>query len=223
MIKAILFKEYVKTRAFCLIALAASCGLVAHSLMKMQYVISAKGASHLWLAMLERDAVFVNRIAYIPPIMALVLAIAQFVPEMQQKRLKLTLHLPYPKFLNVAVMLSWGAACLIGCFALHFAMIWLYTRAVLPYELSNRIMLTALPWYLAGLMAYSFTSWTVLEPTWKRRIVNIAVGLAATSVVYLSSTPEAYNNMLPLLAVYTVLTFFLPMLSVQRFMDGRQD
>lgn len=221
--KAILYKEWLKTRAYCLLALIASCAMVAYCLLKMQYVISMKGMDHLWIVMMERDAVFIDRLTYMPLVVALLLAVVQFVPEMQQKRLKLTLHLPYPHFLNITMMLLWGTACLTLCFGLHFAGMWLYMRSIIQPEMYGHVLLTALPWYVAAYMAYYFTAWIVLEPTWKRRIVNTAIAIAATGVCFLSATPEAYNRMMPLLIVYTLLCFFLPMLSVQRFMEGRQD
>lgn len=56
-----------------------------------------QGGSHLWEILLSRDVVFIETLTYIPLLAGLLLAIVQFVPEMQQKRLKLTLHLPYPQ------------------------------------------------------------------------------------------------------------------------------
>lgn len=221
--KAILYKEWIKTRAYCLLACLASCGIVAYCLMKMRYVITMKGVEHIWLVMLERDAVFVERLTYLPLIVGVLLAIVQFVPEMQQKRMKLMLHLPYPHFLQIAIMLLYGVGYLLVCFALHLVAIWLYTRSFLPPELYNRILLTAMPWYIAGFMGYLLGAWCVLEPTWKRRVVYVAIAVAATSTCFLSSTPEAYNRMAWLLVIYAALCFFLPMLSVQRFIDGKQD
>ena len=177
----------------------------------------------MWQVMMERDAIFVDRLTYLPVVIGVLLAIVQFVPEMQQKRMKLMLHLPYPRFLNISIMLLYGVGCLITCFALHFAGIWLYTRTFLPPELYSRMLLTALPWYMAGFAAYLLGAWSVLEPTWKGRIANVAVSVALTSTCFLSMTPEAYNRMIGLLAMYAALCFFLPMLSVQRFIDGKQD
>ena len=119
--KAILYKEWIKTRGYCLLALIVSCGMVVYSLIKMRYIIEIKGVEHLWMVMMERDAVFVDRLTYLPVIVGTLLAIVQFVPEMQQKRMKLMLHLPYPRFLNISIMLLYGLCCLLTCFALHFA------------------------------------------------------------------------------------------------------
>lgn len=221
--KAILYKEWIKTRIYYLLALTVSCGMVAYCIMKMRYVIEIKGVEHLWLVMLERDAVFVDRLTYLPVVIGILFAIVQFVPEMQQKRMKLMLHLPYPHFLNIAIMLLYGIGCLLICFAVHLAGIWLYTRNFLPPELYKRILLTALPWYIAGFIAYLLGAWCVLEPTWKRRVAYIAIAVAITSTCFLSTTPEVYNRMAWLLVIYAILCFFLPMLSVQRFIDGKQD
>lgn len=38
-----------------------------------------------------------------------------------------------------------------------------------------------------------------------------------------SSTPEAYNKFIPILSIYTLSLFLLPLLSVYRFKIGKQD
>lgn len=220
---AIFYKEWLKTRYFFVLASLVSWGFIAYCLLKIRYIIHLKGAAHLWQVMMERDAVFIERLTYLPLIFGILFGIVQFIPEMQQKRLKLTLHLPYPQYRTITLMLCWGAGCLLSCFLTHFLILWLYLRTILPVELYSHILLTATPWYLAGILSYIFTSWICLEPTWKRRIANLFVSVAVTSVFFLSSTPEAYNCMLIPAAIYAIFCFSLPLLSIQRFLAGKQD
>ena len=83
--------------------------------------------------------------------------------------------------------------------------------------------MTALTWYIAGFTGYLLTAWICLEPTWKRRILNIVIAVCVLRVFFLSAVPEAYNSFLPVLIGYTSLTVLLSMLSVYRFKTGQQD
>lgn len=81
------------------------------------------------------------------------MAIVQFVPEMQRKCLKLTLHLPYPELKMTGNMLLSGLILILVCFASNFLLMEVYLNGILAHELKNHILLTALTWYLAGFPA----------------------------------------------------------------------
>lgn len=85
------------------------------------------------------------------------------------------------------------------------------------------LLLTALPWYLAGLTLYLLTAWICLEPTWKRRLANLLIAVGVCRIFFLSDTPQAYDGMLPWLALLLVCSLFFPLLSVYRFKQGCQD
>ena len=87
----------------------------------------------------------------------------------------------------------------------------------------RHILLTAAPWYLAGIAGYLLVSWICLEPSWKRRIFNLIVAVLVLRIFFLSTTPEAYNGFLPWLAVCTLLTGTFSWLSIVRFKEGKQD
>ncbi len=98
-------------------------------------------------------------LTYIPLLAGLLLAIVQFVPEMQQKRLKLTLHLPYPQNRMLMLMLIAGLSELIVIYLIDYLILYVYLQNILAPELTDRILLTSLPWYIGGITAYSLTSW----------------------------------------------------------------
>ena len=111
--KAIFYKEWIKTRRYFPIALIVSVIFIIYALLGIQRVINFRGVAHLWEILLSRDVVFIETLTYIPLLTGLLLAIVQFVPEMQQKRLKLTLHLPYPQNRMLMLMLIAGLSELI--------------------------------------------------------------------------------------------------------------
>lgn len=221
--KAIFYKEWVKTRWYFLLSTLLLAAFTGYCLLNVGRIIEFKGAVHLWEVMLERDAIFVDLLTYLPVLAGLLFGIFQFVPEMQQSRLKLTLHLPYQHYRMIAAMLLYGAVMLCITYLVSLLMIGIYFDLTVARELFARVMLTALPWYVAGLAAYLLAAWVCLEPTWKRRILNILVSVGVLRIFFLAPAPEAYNAFLPWLAIFTLLLGLLSMLSVYRFKTGEQD
>lgn len=223
MIKAIFYKEWIKTRWYWLLALLLSTGFAGYAMLRIARVYSLKGAEHLWIVMLQRDAIFVDFLQFVPLFVGLVFALVQFVPEMHHKSFKLTLHLPIRATRAVTAMLSFGTALLIVIFAISLTLMWGYMQSILMPELWQHIIRSTLPWYLAGLAAYLLTAWIALEPTWKLRVGNGVVTLLLLRLYFMAPAPEAYNDFLPLLTVITLSYSLLSMLSLTRFRDGRQD
>lgn len=221
--KAIFYKEWIKTRWYFLLSTLLLAAFTGYCLLNVSRIIEFQGAVHLWEVMLERDAIFVDLLTYLPLLAGLLLAVFQFVPEMQQSRLKLTLHLPYPHYRMIAAMLLYGTLMLCIAFLVSLVMIGVCFDAVVARELFAHVILTALPWYVAGLAAYFLAAWVCLEPTWKRRILNMLVGVGVLRIFFLAPAPEAYNRFLPWLALFTLLLSMLSMLSVYRFKTGEQD
>lgn len=218
-----IYKEWIKTRWYLLLAMIVTLGFTGYVLLRINRVIDLMGADHLWQVMLDRDVIFIDSQMYIPFIIGLALAVVQYVPEMMQSRLKLTLHLPHNQFAIIGMMLLYGVMALFICFAVNFALMLVYLTNVMAVELVRHVLLSAVTWYVAGFAAYLLTAWVCLEPTWKRRILNIVISVCILSLFFLSSVPEAYNGFILVLVGYTVLSVLLPMLSVHRFKTGHQD
>ena len=118
---------------------------------------------------------FVRHLQYIPMMAGIALACVQFFPEMYHKCLKLTLHLPCSHLRMMFEMLGFGLVALLVCFGLNYLILWLGMRPSLAPELYGKMLLVALPWYLAGFAAYLLSAWIILEGSWSRRIFNLVV------------------------------------------------
>ncbi|MBD9238370.1 MAG: hypothetical protein EGR20_26805 [Alistipes onderdonkii] len=223
MIKAIFYKEWIKMRWFCLVAALFLAGFTAYALLRVQRVITFKGAAHIWEVMLEKEVVFIDILQYLPVLLGVLLALVQFIPEMTHKRLKLTLHLPFPQRKMILLMMGVGLAALAVLSAVQAFVLWCYFHTLLAPELVSRILLTSLPWYLAGLALYPLAAWVCLEPTWRRRVADILVAVGVCRLFFLSETPQAYDGMLPWLLALLLCVLFFPLLSVYRFKQGSQD
>lgn len=220
--KAIFFKEWIKARRYFWGTAIVSLCFVVYVLLRLNRVVEFKGAAHLWEILLMKNTVFIELLEYIPVVIGILLAVVQFVPEMLQKRLKLTLHLPYPQQRMILSMVLAGILMLAVIFAVHYLVLWGYLVNVLAPELWMRILLTALPWYLAGFAAYLFTAWICLEPVWKCRGVYALVAAGVLRIFFLQDVPEAYNCMLWILLFWTVSITGFSLLSVNRFKQGKE-
>lgn len=205
------------------ISLALAVAVALYAMLMVNRLIELKGVEHFWLIMLLKDNSFIDIIKYVPLVIGIALGVAQMAPEMSQKRLKLTLHLPYPQNRLIALMLAAGLVELLIIFLVQAAMITVYYSTLIPSELVWRVMLTTLPWYFAGFMAYLFVTSICLEGTWRRRIIIALLGIATLMICFLQPALEAYNGMLLVLLATTILLSILSFGSVIRFKEGRQD
>ena len=138
MLRAIFYKEWLKTRWYYLVAVLLSLGFVGYVLLNFFRAAGLKGIAHLWEVMLLRDAVFVDLLQFVPLVVGLLFAVVQFVPEMQRKCLKLTLHLPCPELRMIGAMLLYGVLLLGALFAVSLGVLFVAFRAVLAPELPRR-------------------------------------------------------------------------------------
>lgn len=218
--KALFYKEWLKTRSVFVASLIVAVAFAVYALLRMNRLTELKGVDHLWLIMLLKDNSFVDVLQYIPLAVGLAVGISQMSPEMIQKRLKLTLHLPYPQMKLVSLMLAVGVLELLVIYALQVTIVAAYDASILPRELVWRVLLTMMPWYLAGIAAYFFASAVCMEGTWRRRMVIILIGVVFLMTCFSADAMEAYNGYMPLLTVMTLLTAILSFGSVIRFKEG---
>ena len=223
MSRAIYYKEWIKTRVCYGITLLLGALAVVWTVLRIARVVRMRGVEHLWEILLSRDVVFIETLQYLPLAAGVVMAVVQFVPEMSQKRLKLTLHLPCRWQGTVLRMLAFGAALLLSVFVVQLAALWIYLGGILAPELVGRILLTGAPWFLCGLAAYFMTAWICLEPTWRRRIADLLITVGTVSVFFGAPAPQAYDGFLPWMALAVVVMLFFPLVSVWRFRAGKQD
>lgn len=223
MIKAIFYKEWIKIRRFYPVCAVIVLGFTLFSVFRVDRVADFRGVEHIWEVLLEKDSVLIEMLQYFPLLCGILLAIVQFVPEMIQKRLKLTLHLPFPQNRMILLMLLAGAVALLLLFSIQIIIIYSYFRHILVSELTSRILLTSAPWFIAGMTAYFCTAWICLEPTWKWRIAEVLTATGLCRIYFLSQLPQAYDGMLIWLLTITAFTLMTPLLSIWRFRQGCQD
>jgi hypothetical protein len=223
MINIFFFKEWLKTKRLVYISTAAIIVMSIYIAINFQRSYTITGANELWEYMLKgRDSMSTD-IEFLPLIVGIVLALSQYIPEMHNKCLKLTLHLPVHPMYSLYAMLGYGVVVLITQAILSICAIEIGILHIFLHEIRYSIVITIVPWYLGGIAAYLLSAWIILEPSWKRRILYLLLAIPITSIYYLTSTPGAYGKIMPLLILFTPTLSLLAPMSVYRFKEGNQD
>ncbi|MDR1610350.1 MAG: hypothetical protein LBS08_02430, partial [Candidatus Symbiothrix sp.] len=201
---------------------AVFAGVGIYSFLKINEGIRLSGIVNVWENAVQKDTFFFPYFEYLPLLAGVLLAVAQYIPELQFKRLKLTLHLPLKEDNILLTMLLYGAGVI--------ALLLLVTLPVLLWGLSRQfpaeIVCAAFrqltPWFLAGPAAYLIAAWVCLEPQWKQRTMNVIPGVLFLSLFLLKGLSGAYRSFEPYLIVALIVSFSFPFYSAARFKEGVQ-
>ncbi|MDE5421139.1 hypothetical protein L3073_02840 [Ancylomarina sp. DW003] len=223
MTNALLFKEWKKTKWFVIGAFIVGAALLTYIFLRLGRSFRMVGMEHLWDVVINRDQFLLRELKYFPLAAGIAIAFSQFVPEVIQKRIKLSLHLPLSNKRVVFTMMGYGLSVLSLVYLLHILAILIFMGVHFPLEFIISALYTLAPWYVAGLMAYVLLAWICLEPSWKRRIFNALIMFGVLQLCFLSDFPGAYAFIL--FAVILLPIYILPFgyRSVERFKIGIQD
>ena len=187
MLKSILFKEYLKIRQPWLTLLALNGLLMAYIYIDTRQVFALDHAEIVWYRVFHLGRIYYEQLKYAPAATGLLIACIQYLPEMVQERLRLSLHLPVsPHRLIIGhVLIGLSAVTLI--IALDLCLLARITASYFPAEAVSSALLTALPWGFSGLAAYLGVTLTLLEPSSRLKLFNLAI---ATGIVALFLYPS---------------------------------
>lgn len=63
--KAIVYKEWIKTRRYLFAALLLTAGFAGYGLLRLYRAVELMGAGHIWEVMVTRNAVFIDPIKFV--------------------------------------------------------------------------------------------------------------------------------------------------------------
>ena len=222
MLKAIFYKEWIKLRLCWGVAAVVHVGVIGYVLLALRSTLLSSGIVETWATMIGRDVLMINQLTYLPLITGVCVALCQWLPEMQVKRIRLTLHLPIDNHLSIGAMLGYSVVGLCVLFGIDAVLLACVEQVWLPRELVWRTFLTCLPWYFGGLIGYNVVSWWILEPQWKIRCVDVLIGAPLVALCFLTTQPACYTPMFPWLLGVLLCTACLPLYSIYRFKLGKQ-
>ncbi len=214
-IKALFFKEYVKTRVAMLFLLFIGAldilwiGIGTNRLFMLDH------PEIVWYHTMDLHQISYRAFSFLPLISALIFCFCQFLPEMRDERMRIALHLPCPLWLLMFGHLAFGLVFLICLFsALVTALLFILYRFY-PVEAVVSAFFTTIPWCVAGIYAYLCCAFVLLEPRKKKRLLGILIFFSIAPPLLANSTPGAFETGLPpfLLGLPLLLMWlFLPAL-----------
>ena len=222
MIKSIFFKECVKTRWVLLIIAILFVVVLIYSFMNISRGLRVAGNAHIWDMIVQKNITFVSYLKYVPLLAGIVLALAQYVPEMTNKRLKLTLHLPMSESKIMLLMLLFGVIGLGTILILSYISLSMGLNHYFCSEIAEWNLAEVRPWFLAGMIAYFLTAWVCIEPVWRQRIFDAIVAILLVWLFLFDETSGAYAPLLPYLTGLVILSITFSFYSLIRFKDGEQ-
>jgi len=220
MFSAFFYKEWVKLRLWWTLLATANLAFVAYIALRLRYVGEVYDGVVIWSNWIYKGYQFYGLYETVPLLLGLVLGALQFLPEVQNHRLRLVLHLPLAEERAVALHLLIGLL-LLSLLVLPALAIFAAIGAVyLPREFQANFLLTIAPWALAGYASYLLAAASLLEASWRKRVALVVLGAAALRLLFQEPFYEGYARLLPGLLVWTAGLFALPLFSAYRFRKG---
>ena len=219
-IKHLLYKEWIKTRWYAAVGLAGSLILAVYACIDAVSMLHDMGGAFFYSTLLTGNIALMTQLKYLPLAIALLIGLPQFLPEITNKRIRLTLHLPVGSTAVVYTMVLYGLA--VFCCTLLPAL--LITTATLaasfPAEVVVATLQTLLPWLLGGMTAYFFTAMIAFEPVWKFRFGYILIAYLTLRFFYLGYGVGNAVTAYPLLLVITLVSSLAVIYTSHRFNKG---
>ena len=218
--KSIIYKEWLKIRFFLIGFTVLGLMGIAYLFLKVQHGFTFSGGGNFWYNILFMGMQFFSYFKYVPLSGGLLIAVAQYFPETIDKRIKLTFHLPLKENNVLLMMHAFGAGCLLLSFALMMGVFISLSAIWFPSEIVYDSILSVIPWFLAGFVAYFLVAMIVMEPVWLYRLLySLVVGFFVTIYVK-SPVIAAYGPAIPGLSLLMILLSFGLLFSAYRFRKG---
>ena len=220
MYKALAYKEWLKVRWFVLAAMGLEIIALIYIFSNLRATIEFNSAVNIWNYVVFRNLMFFEPIKYIPLFIGIIIGVAQYLPELSEMKLKLTLHLPL-KENNVFVFLNLFGTVLLFLLFLPVVFILLAgSSVVFPQEIITATILTIIPWFLAAFVVYYFLSAIMIEPLWSRRVLILIIGFVWLFQLLMSSSYGEYKLIIRSLFILVILFSYINLLSGLRFKRG---
>ena len=221
MLKAILYKEWIKLRWAVIVIAALTVLSLAYSIATINYYVEFQGAFQNWMYVIGKNLLLKNIVfvKVLPLITGLAFALIQFVPEMTNKRMRLSYHLPISEKKLLISSTGFGYMFLLAEIIFLFFGLWLVISMTYPTEVVHKVLMTTIPWFLGGSAIYFMTAFIILEPTWIYRIIYVVVAYGLIELNFRASTYDQYQNLWALILIVAVMPLTV-MFAGHRFRRG---
>lgn len=219
MILHLIYKEWIKTRWFALVALLAGLAAVIGIVTGVIGGMRADAAFYLSQLLTGREQFF-SLFRFVPLLAAVLIGVSQFLPEVTDKRIKLSLHLPLSPVCVVYTMVLYGVALLSAVLFCCLALFTASTALYLPGEVIAAALVTMTPWILGGMTAYFWIAMMAMEPVGKFRFFYCVVAYLLVSIFMKKIAIGNVQTLLPVFVVLTGISSVSVLFTARRFNKG---
>lgn len=217
MIKSLLYKEWLKVRWITVAGILLFIILSLYTFLTIRSTTIQNGASSTWYKYLFIHVKFYELFKLAPIFFGLALSVFQFLPELNQKRLRLSFHLPLNQKYTLMIMVLFGELLLLIGLLISFISFTAFTSFVLPQQLISAAILSILPWGLAGIIAYNYMVIVLLEPVFIQRLFHFTVGLILLLFFIQNTVMEGLNHLLIFICILTIVSVIGALYTGNRF------
>ncbi|MEA3638900.1 MAG: hypothetical protein VBE63_03030 [Lamprobacter sp.] len=221
MLSAIFLKEWLKVRWVWLGLLVLHVGMLVYLLLGIRHQFRVEHSEMIWYWAFELRRLLYEPIQYLPLLTGVLIAIAQFGPEMLGGRFRLSLHLPLRADLLVWSWVGFGALMGALLALLDAAALYWIIASWFPHEAAVSALRTALPWLLGGWIGYFGATLALLEPAAPRRLIYLGLSAAFLALLYQHRGYQEYDQVLPVLIALALLLIPAVILPAHRYRHQR--
>jgi hypothetical protein len=218
--KSVFYKEWLKIRWFIVGYTLLGILGIGYLFLALKHNFAFTGGKNVWNAVLFQGHQFYSLFKYVPLAGGLTIAIAQYLPETINKRLKLTFHLPLTENNGLLLMQAFGAGSLLISLLIFGGLFTGFSLVYFPIEIVTDSVATILPWLLAGFAAYFMAALVVLESNRVFRFFYSLVGGFFLTIYFASAGTAAYGPANSGLLVLTALLSVAFVFPAYRFRKG---
>lgn len=217
MVKSIFLKEFYKIRWFWIMILLLNAMVCLYMFISTRRLFILDHPEVVWYRVLQLGHIPFDQLRYIPVFSGILIACAQYLPEMWGERLRLSLHLPIPPHLLMLIHLGVGLVAYGLIILVDMGALWWTTGLYFPRESTTTCLLTASPWIIAGVAGYLGGMLALLEPCYRQKMVHLTLTLGTCALFLEVQMPGSYAAVLAPLTLFPVLMTLCVMLPVYRF------
>lgn len=218
--KSVFYKEWLKIRWFILLYALVGFVVIVYIYLKLKHSFMFLGAKNVWGAILFQSIVYFKVFRFIPLIGGTIIAFTQYLPEVLNKRIKLSFHLPLNENKILLLMQVFGALSLFISFLVFLILFGIIGLYFLPEQIVLDSLITIFPWILAGFSSYFIVSFLVLEPMWIYRFIYFLNGAFFISIHFASIITVSYKPIILSLTLMSILLSSALLFSGYRFRKG---
>ncbi|EHO43119.1 hypothetical protein [Caldithrix abyssi] len=220
MVKALFYKEWLKVRSAVFILAGLFIVLVIKIALEISYNIRFLDANKFWYQVIILGDFYFDDLKFFPLLIGLVIAFAQYMPEINANRLKLTLHLPLKENSILLFMVGFGTLAFFAVNLLGMGLFSIVTARIFPWEFLFNVWITIAPWVLAGFTIYWAAAAIFVEPIWLKRIVLIIFSFGYLFFLFYTSAYSMYKYSLPWFIITSLFFSVIILYTGQRFRRG---